>query len=80
MENKEKLFRTYITDALKVIAKNTVSKNDDEYISIRWAELMEGEPTEGEPTEKNDEEEAESVVTDITTKLFKFAGSEVIKE
>jgi hypothetical protein len=75
MENKEKLFRTYITDALKVIAKNTVSKNDDEYISIRWAELM-----EGEPTEKNDEEEAESVVTDITTKLFKFAGSEVIKE
>ena len=75
MENKEKLFRTYITDALKVIAKNTVSKNDDEYISIRWAELM-----EGEPIEKNDEVEAESVVTDITTKLFKFAGSEVIKE
>lgn len=62
----------YVTDALKVIAKNTANKKDDLIIETRWLDTV-------EPPKKKEKEEvktADDVITDIRAKLLKFKQKE----
>ena len=40
-EQKEKAYKVYITDALKIIAENTAKANGGSYLTARYAELIE---------------------------------------
>ena len=63
-------YRTYVTDALRDIAKNTANFNGGSSPKERWAELLDKRMK----NTKEDNRTGEEIVTDVTTR----AGIEVI--
>lgn len=70
-EAEEKSYKCYVTDVLKVIAKNTASKEGDLVIENKWRELI--EPPKKKTDEENTKEEKteNEVIEDLRTKLAK---------
>lgn len=67
-ESEDRAFRIYVTDALKVISKNTACKKDDLIINMRWLDMV--EPQE---TETKEERTADEVIADLQSRLLEFS-------
>lgn len=59
---KERAFRTYVTDALKVIAENTARYAGGSTMTLRYVDIM-------EPKKETEEKTTESVVSHLRKKL-----------
>lgn len=69
-EAEQKSYKIYVTDALRVIAKNTASKEGDLIIDTKWSELIKP-PKKMSDKENKEERTEDEVITDIRTKLAK---------
>lgn len=58
---KEKVYRAYITDALRIIGENTAPLAHGKYLERRWIDLI--EPQEQE------ERTADEIIEHVTQKL-----------
>lgn len=60
-EQHERLYKSYVTDALRIITENTAKASGGKYLQARYAELI-------EPI-KEEKRTAEEVITDLKDKL-----------
>lgn len=60
-EEKEKAYRLYVTDALKIITENTAKANGGSYLTGRYAELIE--------PKKEETRTAEEIINDLKEKM-----------
>lgn len=65
-QQREDLYRSYVTDCLQNISENTAKQSGGAYVSARFADLIKPKPV--------DNRTAEEVVADVA----KAAGLEVI--
>lgn len=68
-ESEDRAFRIYVTDALKVITKNTACKKDDLIFNMRWLDMVEPQ----EKTETKEERTADEVIADLQSRLLEFS-------
>ena len=71
-ENRERLYKVYVTDMLKNILTNTAGGEERYRVEKRWIELAE-KPT-AEKKEEKPEETEEEVIARIRNKLSKMYG------
>lgn len=67
-KQKEKVYKTYLTDALKVIAENTAGGNQRQTMTKRWIDLV-------EPPKIKDTRSADEIISDFKNRLNKGGGS-----
>ena len=69
LHSKEKLFRTYVTDALMAIAENTAHlTKEGKYFKTRWIEL-ESTPATRQEEPEEDNRPCEEIAADIWKKI-----------
>ena len=71
-ENRERLYKVYVTDVLRNILTNTVGGEERYRVEKRWIELAEKTPAEKK--EEKPEETEEEVIARIRNKLSKMNG------
>lgn len=69
-DQKELNYKLYVTDALKVIADNTMRFNGGSTLSRRYYDILQDMDSTNEPDEKTDEK-ANSIVNRMKSKLSK---------
>lgn len=71
-----KVYRIYVTDTLKLIAKNTARFGGGSAINSRYYDII--TPMEDVPEESEDvpEESADEIISRIKNKLAEFGGDE----
>lgn len=65
---KEKIYKTYLTDALKVIAENTAGGNKRSTMTKRWIDLV-------EPPMVKETRSADDIISDFKNRLNKGGGT-----
>lgn len=68
--NEDRIYKIYVTDALKIIAENTAKFGGGSVLRSRYYDLI-SEEIEAEP-----EETAEEIINRIKNKLGKLGGEE----
>lgn len=60
-EQREEAFQNYIADAMRIITENTAKQYGGQYLTLRFADIVE--------PKKEETRTAEEVITDIKEKL-----------
>ena len=69
-QSEERLYRAYLTDALKAIGENTAKAVNGAYLSVRWVDLAEGK-------HQTDTRSGDEIAADIIKRAgLSFAGEE----
>ena len=75
LEAEEKLYRMYITDALKAISENTSAfMKNGKSISVRYTDLLNRMKTK--ESDEDSEEKADEIISRIKKKLGSIGGSD----
>lgn len=59
-ERKEKLYKAYVTDALRILGENTAGLTKGKYMALRWIDLDSDTP--GATDNRSGDEIAEDVI------------------